>query len=101
MACQEELGDRPPGVDHPGAVGRDLHAFFHGEGAGGNEGGLALHLHDAHAAGAAWEQLFDVTEGGDLLPAACAASRIQVPGVGLYLSIVDCQIDHGVFLPSP
>ena len=79
MACQQQLDDRAPRVDHPGAAGLHLHALLNGERAGGDEGRLALHLDDAHATRAAGEELLDVAERGDLFPAAWRASRIDVP----------------------
>ena len=90
MACQQELRDGAPRVDHPRAARLDLHPFLDGEGAGGGEVRLSLDLHHAHAAGAAGEQLLDVAEGGDLLPRRLRRLEDRGARLCLYLPVVDC-----------
>jgi hypothetical protein len=94
MAGKEELNDDPPGVDDPGAPRLDLHALLYGERAGRGEVGLALDLHHAYAARAAGEQLLDMAQGGNTLSGGLRGLEDGGPRLGLYLPIVDRQVDH-------
>ena len=64
MVGQQQFDDGLAGLHGAGRMRADLHALGHGKGATGHQAALPLDLHDAHAAGAAGRQAFEVAERG-------------------------------------
>ena len=99
VLAQQQLQVDPAGLTDPGRVGVDHHAVPDHVVAGGDETGLALHLHHADAAGADLVDVLQVAQGGDV--DAGLPGRLQNGVIGRYRDgfVVDGQRYHFVDLP--
>ena len=67
MVAEQQIQHEPAGLDDLFGLGVNHHAVGAGLGAGGDQTlGVALHLDEAHPAGAFGIQTLEIAQGGDL-----------------------------------
>ena len=100
---EQQLQRGPSRGDDP-LVARDhFHPRRDARGAGGDEVGPTLHLDDAEEARTVGRELVRVAEGGDVVEAEFPDHlEDRLPGSGLDLLSVDCDVDllHGLAPPT-